>query len=85
MNRNAVICYVLGILVQLPFLSTAFYTGPIATALGGVDISWIVGLAVICPLYYALMKWAPSKPPVLAVHESASTPLAPSIGTAGAE
>ena len=22
----------------------------------GVDISWIVGLAVICPLYYFLMK-----------------------------
>lgn len=82
-NRNAVICYVLGILVQLPFLSTAFYTGPIATALGGVDISWIVGLAVICPLYYALMKWAPSKPPVLA--EPAAGPLATSIGTAGAE
>lgn len=55
-NRNAVLCYVIGIVVQLPFINTAFYTGPIATALGGVDISWIVGLAVICPLYYTLMK-----------------------------
>ena len=25
-------------------------------AVDGVDISWIVGLAVICPLYYFLMK-----------------------------
>jgi NCS1 family nucleobase:cation symporter-1 len=24
--------------------------------MGKVDISWIVGLAVICPLYYVLMK-----------------------------
>ena len=24
--------------------------------MGGVDISWIVGLAVICPLYYVLMR-----------------------------
>ena len=55
-NRNAVFCYVVGIVVQLPFINTAFYTGPIATALGGVDISWIVGLAVVCPLYFALMK-----------------------------
>lgn len=75
-NRNAIICYVLGILIQLPFLSTAFYTGPIATALGGVDISWIVGLAVICPLYYALMKWSPAKTPL-----TASAP----INTVGAE
>ena len=51
-NVAAVGCYVLGILVQIPFLSNALYTGPIATSLGGVDISWIVGLAVICPLYY---------------------------------
>jgi purine-cytosine permease-like protein len=51
-NLPAVACYVLGILVQIPFLSNALYTGPIATALDGVDISWIVGLAVICPVYY---------------------------------
>ncbi len=55
-NTNAVVCYVLGILLQIPFLSTTLYTGPIAKSLGGVDISWIVGLAVICPLYYVLMK-----------------------------
>jgi len=31
-------------------------TGTLATARHSVDISWIVGLAVICPLYYALIK-----------------------------
>lgn len=55
-NFIAIGCYFLGILIQLPFLSTTIYTGPIADRLGGVDISWIVGLAVICPLYYALMR-----------------------------
>ena len=55
-NLIAVACYFLGILVQIPFLSTAMYTGPLATRLGGVDISWIVGLAVISPLYLFLMK-----------------------------
>ena len=28
----------------------------VAEQLQGVDVSWIVGLAVICPLYYVLMK-----------------------------
>lgn len=55
-NRNAVLCYIVGILVQLPFINTAFFEGPAASALGGVDISWLVGLAVICPLYYALTR-----------------------------
>jgi NCS1 nucleoside transporter family len=55
-NFVAIGCYVLGILIQLPFLSTTIYTGFIAHRLGGVDISWIVGLAVICPLYYGLMR-----------------------------
>jgi NCS1 family nucleobase:cation symporter-1 len=51
-NWPALICYVLGILVQAPFIWTDLYHGPIAAAMGGLDISWIVGLAVISPLYY---------------------------------
>jgi NCS1 family nucleobase:cation symporter-1 len=58
LNGIAVACYFLGIAVQIPFLSTTLFTGPVATQLQGVDISWIVGLAVICPLYYVLMKRA---------------------------
>jgi len=57
-NGIAVACYFLGIAVQLPFLSTTIFVGPIAERLHGVDISWLVGLAVICPLYYLLMKRA---------------------------
>jgi purine-cytosine permease-like protein len=55
-NGPAIVSYFVGIAIQVPFLSTALYTGPIATALGGVDVSWIVGLAVICPFYYVLMR-----------------------------
>lgn len=55
-NRVAIACYFLGIAVQVPFLSTTIYTGPLAERLGGVDISWLVGLAVICPLYLVLMR-----------------------------
>ena len=55
-NWVAIGCYLAGILVQIPFLSTTLFTGFAAKAIGGVDISWIVGLAVICPLYYVLMR-----------------------------
>ena len=55
-NGVAVACYVIGILVQVPFLSNALYTGPLATALGGVDVSWIVGLLVVSPLHLVLMR-----------------------------
>lgn len=55
-NLPAVTCYALGILVQLPFIASALYTGPIAHALGGIDLSWIVGLAVTSPAYYWLAR-----------------------------
>jgi NCS1 family nucleobase:cation symporter-1 len=55
-NTAAVSCYLLGILIQMPFVASALYTGPIARALGGVDVSWIVGLAVTAPAYYWAAK-----------------------------
>jgi nucleobase:cation symporter-1, NCS1 family len=57
-NGVAVGCYLLGILVQLPFVATADYTGPIARALHGIDVSWMVGLAITAPAYYGLARWA---------------------------
>jgi len=63
-NWIAIGCYFLGIAVQIPFLSTTLFTGFAAKALGGADISWIVGLAVICPLYYVLMRSRVSAPVV---------------------
>ncbi|WP_454254394.1 purine-cytosine permease family protein [Pseudomonas sp. Marseille-Q8238] len=51
-NWTAVTCYALGILVQIPFMSTELYTGAVAAAMDGADISWIVGLAIVSPVYY---------------------------------
>lgn len=48
--------YVIGVLIQIPFLATTLYTGPITKMLGGVDISWIVGLLVTGLLYYPVAK-----------------------------
>ncbi|HEY9241208.1 MAG TPA: cytosine permease [Streptosporangiaceae bacterium] len=46
--------YLIGILVEIPFMSTTLYTGPAARAMNGTDLSWLVGLVVTVPLYYLL-------------------------------
>jgi len=60
-NVAAVTCYGFGILVQLPFIASALYTGPVARAMGGIDLSWIVGLLVTSPVYYWLGKRAQAR------------------------
>ncbi|WP_406068915.1 cytosine permease [Streptomyces sp. NBC_01020] len=55
-NWPAVLCYLVGAAVQVPFLVTTIYTGPLGAKLGGVDISWCVGLVVASPVYYLVMK-----------------------------
>jgi NCS1 family nucleobase:cation symporter-1 len=60
-NGPAVTCYIFGALIQLPFVASALYTGPIARAMGGMDLSWIIGLLVTSPAYYWLAKRAQSR------------------------
>lgn len=57
-NVVAITTYFVGILVQVPFLAQKLYTGPMTEALGGADISWIVGLVVPSVIYYF---WARSR------------------------
>ena len=44
--------YLLAILVEIPFVNSSLYVGPIAKDLGGADIFWIVGFIVAAVLYY---------------------------------
>ena len=55
-NVPGVAIYAIGVLVQMPFISTSFYTGPLVDRLGGTDISWIIGLVVPGLLYYVIAK-----------------------------
>jgi NCS1 family nucleobase:cation symporter-1 len=55
-NVAALVCYVFGILIQIPFMSTPMYTGPVSQALHGADLSWLIGLALTSPLYYLLAR-----------------------------
>ncbi|WP_329573054.1 purine-cytosine permease family protein [Streptomyces sp. NBC_01361] len=53
---DALTVYAVGLLAQLPFLATHFYTGPLVEPLGGADVSWIVGLVVPAVLYWAVAR-----------------------------
>ncbi|GBQ63448.1 cytosine/purines/uracil/thiamine/allantoin transporter [Ameyamaea chiangmaiensis NBRC 103196] len=55
-NVPALTCYVIGIAVQVPFLSTALYTGHVARMLGGIDLSWVVSLILTPPLYIVMER-----------------------------
>ncbi len=55
-NWPTLAVYAFGVAVQIPFLAQTLYTGPLTTALGGTDISWIVGLVVTAALYYPLAR-----------------------------
>ncbi|MFF0223505.1 purine-cytosine permease family protein [Streptomyces sp. NPDC004629] len=56
---RAMTAYVAGIAIELPFVSSAFYVGPLVAPLGGADVSWIVGIFVSGGLYLLIMKAAP--------------------------
>ncbi|GAB7537577.1 purine-cytosine permease family protein [Burkholderia sp. 3C] len=53
-NPQALIAYAVGIAVQIPFMNTPMYAGPVPGYLDGADLSWIVGLLLTSPLYYWL-------------------------------
>jgi NCS1 family nucleobase:cation symporter-1 len=53
---RAIVPYLLGVAIEVPFTSTSFYTGPMVSHLGGADISWILGLIVSAGAYYLMMK-----------------------------
>jgi NCS1 family nucleobase:cation symporter-1 len=55
-NWRAMLAYVLGIAVEIPFMSTTFYTGFMVKHLGGADISWVFGLIVASVVYYVTMR-----------------------------
>lgn len=65
-NRVGISVYLIGIVIQLPFLATGFYTGPMVEKLGDTDISWIIGLVIPGLLYYwAARKWPTAVPETL--------------------
>lgn len=55
-NGRGLAAYALGFLSMIPCFSTGLYTGPVARALGGADISMLVGLPVATLVYLWLYR-----------------------------
>lgn len=62
-NVIGVMIYLIGVAIQLPFISTAFYTGMLVTRLDGVDVSWIIGLLIPGCLYYVFGRASAKRAP----------------------
>ncbi|MGH9104062.1 MAG: purine-cytosine permease family protein, partial [Acidimicrobiales bacterium] len=56
--------YVVTIGIEVPFMDASFYVGPVANALGGGDIAWLVGLAfsIIAYLVVARVRGLGTRP-----------------------
>jgi NCS1 family nucleobase:cation symporter-1 len=53
-NLKVLLAYFAGVLSGFPFVSSAWFKGPLADRLDGADLSWIPGLAVTAVVYLAL-------------------------------
>ena len=50
-GRPALVSFVVGLLASIPFMSSVLYTGPVAHALGGADLTFYVGFLVSAAVY----------------------------------
>jgi NCS1 nucleoside transporter family len=50
------VAYFAGLGAMVPFVVTSFFTGPVAKAIGGADLSFAVGLLVAGVLYFLLAR-----------------------------
>ena len=55
-NKGAFLAYAVGVLIQIPFMNSSLYVGPIANLLGGAEVAWLIGLIVAGGLYYATSR-----------------------------
>jgi purine-cytosine permease-like protein len=55
-NWRGLVSYLIGFAVMIPFFSNTLFTGPVATALEGADISVFIGLPVSAILYWILTR-----------------------------
>ncbi len=59
-GRNALVALVVGFVVSIPFFNQTLYVGPAANALGGADVTYVVGFVVAGAIYWLLERSAGS-------------------------
>jgi NCS1 nucleoside transporter family len=53
---RGLVSYLVGLAVMIPFFSTTLFTGPVASAIGGGDLSPFIGFPVAAILYYLFSR-----------------------------
>jgi purine-cytosine permease-like protein len=53
---RGLIAYLVGIVAMIPFVVTVWFTGPVASAMGGVDIALFVGLFASAVAYVVMAR-----------------------------
>jgi len=53
LNLAGVAAMIMGVIISVPFMANDFYTGPIGSSLGGVDVSYFVSGIVAALIYLA--------------------------------
>jgi nucleobase:cation symporter-1, NCS1 family len=77
-NWYALVVYALAVGIQFPFMNDpAVYVGPVANALGGADIAWIVGFVFAAVVYYAGARYRMSASARPGGESAALTPGSP--------
>jgi nucleobase:cation symporter-1, NCS1 family len=61
-NMRAMIVYLVAFGIEVPFMNTTVWEGPVAKALNGGDIAWIVGAVVTVPLYLLAVRIGRTSP-----------------------
>jgi NCS1 family nucleobase:cation symporter-1 len=51
-NKVAFWSYAVGVVIQIPFMNSTLYVGPVANWMGGAELAWLLGLSVSGGLYY---------------------------------
>ena len=73
-GARGLIAYAIGFLATMPFFVLPdFYTGPLARAVGGVDVGWLVGLVVSGGTYFLLCRSLDLRAESAAISESENT------------
>ncbi|WP_129661404.1 purine-cytosine permease family protein [Rothia uropygialis] len=55
-NKGAFVAYFAAVLVQIPFMNSSLYVGPVANLFGGAEIAWLIGLVVAGGLYLLIAR-----------------------------
>ncbi|KWT58069.1 hypothetical protein ADL21_31365 [Streptomyces albus subsp. albus] len=78
-NGPAVLVYAVSFALEVPFMHTSAYTGPVAGALGGIDLSWAVGLLIPSVAYWLIARRRTAAVP----HGTTATAPAPALPQEG--